>query len=141
MPRNRLTDDLRDKSGDIDFREHPVVKFRRIFWALIAMPTLVGLAWWKAVSFNPYTTSFFTKTYIAPTPQFPWEMRVAGWVFVAIGALLLITFAYGMTKKRLRLRECWSELSFSILLVVFGGAFFVAANSAQAHIEHRSMVE
>lgn len=121
--------------------EHPIVKYRRLFWALVLMPTLAAVAWWKAASYNPYTTSFFTKIYIAPSPELPGEMRLAGWVIVTVGALLLVIFMWGLAKKRLRASEGWAEILFALLLVAFGGAFFVAAQSAQFHIDQRTISE
>ncbi len=114
---------------------HPATKLSGLVFAFFMMPFLVVIAWLKAPEFDPYTTSFFTKTYIEPTLDMPGELRIAGWVFIGIGALLMFAAVNGLVKARVRFREIWVVLWVSISIALFGGAFFVAADSAQSRIE------
>lgn len=110
---------------------HPIVAVRRVLMAGVFMPVLVGLAWWKAVQFDPYTTSFFTKTYVAPSPAMPDEFRLFGGVVIVIGALVILAFANGLWRRRVVFREIWLEMLWALQVIAFGGAFFVAADRAE----------
>ena len=117
--------------------EHPAAVIRRILFAGVFMPVLVGVAWWKAADFDPYTSSFFTKTYIEPTLGMPGELRMAGWVFIGVGVLLFAITLYGLLRIRVVLREVAVVIWVAVLFMAFGGAFFVAADSAQEAITAR----
>ena len=69
-----------DAAPTEDQRSHPVKRIAGIVFALVLMPLLVVIGWNKAVQFDPYAMSFFTKTYVEPTPDMPEQIRIAGWV-------------------------------------------------------------
>ncbi len=114
---------------------HPATKASGLVFAYFMMPFLVGIAWWKAGEFDPYTTSFFTKTYVEPSASMPDELRIVGCVLIAIGALLIVSCASGLAKARVTFREIWIVIWIGICVAAFGSAFFVAADSAQDRIE------
>lgn len=114
---------------------HPATKASGLLFALFIMPCLVVIAWMKAPGFDPYSMSFFTKTYVEPSPEMPGELRIAGLVFIGIGSLLLLAGINGLAKARVRLREIWMVLWIGFCIVLFGSAFFVAADSAKDRIE------
>ncbi|MEO1206357.1 MAG: hypothetical protein AAFV45_08490 [Pseudomonadota bacterium] len=103
-------------------------------FAFVVMPAMVGSAWLKAEKFDPYATSFFTKTYVEPTADMPDEMRLAGWVFIGIAAWLSYVGIKGTVKRIGKLRECLVLVWVACLIAAFGGAFFVAADAAQLRI-------
>jgi hypothetical protein len=109
---------------------HPITRASGVLISLVFMPVLVVLAWWKAVQFDPYTMSFFTKTYIEPTPSMPDEFRLFGGIVIGIGALMLAACANGLWRRRVIFREIWMVMWMGLLFIAFGGAFFVAADQA-----------
>ncbi|RGP40289.1 hypothetical protein BPTFM16_00571 [Altererythrobacter insulae] len=119
---------------------HPVVRAFGIFFVCIGLPSLIAIAWWKAVTFDPYTQSFFTKQWVEPTPDMPGQMRIAGWVFIGLGALLAIEPAVIVALEKRKLKQAFLMVWIGGLVSAFGGAFFLAANSAQAKIDERSSV-
>lgn len=120
-----------------DENSRPVVRAARALVGYVFMPVLVGLAWWKALDFDPYSTSFFTKIYIEPTPGMPDEMRIGGWVFIGIGAVLLAALLNGLWRRRVMLRNVWQVGWMGLLLMAFGGSFFLAADRAEVAIALR----
>jgi hypothetical protein len=116
---------------------HPIAAILRLLISTLFMPALVVLAWWKALQFDPYTMSFFTKTYIEPTPDMPDQFRIFGWIIVGIGALLLAALANGLWRRRVVFREIWTAIWMGLLVTAFGGAFFLAANRAEEAIASR----
>jgi hypothetical protein len=116
---------------------HPIAAILRLLISTVFMPALVVLAWWKALQFDPYRTSFFTKTYIEPTLDMPDEFRIAGWVIIGIGALVIAALANGLLRRRVVFREIWTAMWMGLLLAAFGGAFFLAANRAEEAIAAR----
>lgn len=120
---------------------HPATKFFGLAFAFIMMPMLVVIAWINAVEFDPYSTSFFTKVYVEPTHEMPVEMRIAGGVFITIGLLLAGLAISGLAKARVSFREIGVVLWASICIAMLGGAFFVAANSAEERIKQEMMHE
>lgn len=101
---------------------------------LIGMHLTVGAAWWQAIEFDPYTASFFTKTYVEPTPEMPRDMRIIGWICLGVGALIAIGGVQGFRKATAKAIDLLTVIWLAVLIAAFGGAFFVAANSAQARI-------
>jgi hypothetical protein len=114
--------------------DSPLTAVRQIFFGFIVMPTFVVLAWYKAPQFDPYTMSFFTKTFIEPTLDMPGEIRIIGWVMIGIGAWLVYAGGKSIIKRIGSLRERLLVLWIGCLIAAFGGAFFVAANAAQDRI-------
>jgi hypothetical protein len=117
--------------------ESPLTRAVQVFIVGFSMPVLVGLAWWKAPRFDPYTMTFFTRTHVVPTPEMPGEMRIAGWIMIGIGALLLWVTLQGIRKKVHTLRETAMIFLMGLEIAAFGGAFFVAADSAQHRLAER----
>jgi O-antigen/teichoic acid export membrane protein len=111
--------------------DSPLITAVQVFFVGVFMPLLVGLAWWQAPQFDPYTMKFFTRTHVAPTPDMPDEMRIIGWIMIGIGALLLWVTFQGIRKKVHNLRETTMILVMGIEIAAFGGAFFVAADAAR----------
>jgi hypothetical protein len=113
--------------------------FRKMFFVGIVLPTLVALAWWKAPQFDPLATSFFTRSYIEATTEMPGEMRIVGWVFIGIGGLLGWVALQGVRRAVHTRGETAILALLALEVAAFGGAFFVAADSAQERIaeEHR----
>ena len=103
-------------------------------FGLLIVGTMAAIAWWKAPQFDPYTTSFFTKTYIAPSASMPNELRLAGAVIIGLGALVGLAMVRGVAKARVTLRESLAAGVCAALVMAIGGAFFVAAHSAQVRI-------
>ncbi len=116
---------------------HPIAQTARLLIAIVFMPALVILAWSKAAQFDPYTMSFFTKTYIAPTADMPFQFRMAGLVFVGVGALLLALSAYGLWRGRVVFREIWMMVWMGLMFAAFGGSFFLTADRAEKAISAR----
>jgi hypothetical protein len=116
---------------------HPIAALSRILIATVCMPALVVLAWWKAADFDPYAMSFFTKTYIAPTPSMPGEMRIFARIVIGSGIFLLAALANGLWRGRVTFREIWMAMWMGLLVMAFGGAFFVAADNAEEAIAAR----
>lgn len=106
----------------------------QILICLVFMPALVWAAWSKAWQFDPYTMSFFTKIYVAPTPEMPGELRIAGWVMIVIAALPGYPGIIGIVKRIGKLRHSLMLLWLACLIAAFGGSFFIAADAAQVRI-------
>lgn len=104
-------------------------------FGLLIVGTLAALAWWKAPQFDPYAMSFFTKQYIAPYPEMPRELRIGGAVFAAIGGVVMLAGFKTIWRRQLKWREAGVGIFGAFLVILFGAAFFVAANSAERHIE------
>jgi hypothetical protein len=113
---------------------HPIAAMLRLLISTVFMPALVVLAWWRAEQFDPYTMSFFTKTYIEPTPDMPDEFRIFGWIIIGIGALVLAAMANGLWRKRVVFREIRMAIWMGFLIAAFGGSFFLAANRSESAI-------
>lgn len=109
----------------------------QILIAFVFLPALTWAAWNKAWQFDPYTMSFFTKTYVAPYPEMPGELRIAGWVVIALAALPGYAGLKGVVKRIGRRRDSMLLVWVGCLIAGFGSAFFVAADSAQARIAER----
>ncbi len=114
--------------------DSPLTTVMQIVFAFVVMPVLLGSAWLKAWQFDPYTMSFFTKTYVVPTLDMPGEMRIAGWVMIGIAALLGYVGVKGIAKRIGKVRDCLLLLWVACLIAGFGGAFFIAADAAQVRI-------
>lgn len=114
---------------------HPVKRTAGIVFALVLMPLLVILAWNKAGQFDPYTMSFFTKTYVEPTPDMPEQMRIGGWVMIGLGALVGYAAINAMLKGVGTVGERLMTLWAAALVALFGASFFVAADAAKERIE------
>lgn len=114
--------------------DSPLTTVMQSVFAFVVMPVMVGSAWLKAEQFDPYATSFFTKTYVEPTADMPDEMRLAGWVFIGIAVWLGYVGIKGIAKRIGKLRECLVLVWVACLIAAFGGAFFVAAGAAQVRI-------
>jgi hypothetical protein len=124
-------------SGSPKFKRMPVRPSNTLMQIAIGcffMPALVWAAWSKAWQFDPYTMSFFTKTYVAPTPDMPGELRIAGWVLIVIALLPGYAGFKGMMKRIGKIWENLLLLWFGCLIAAFGGAFFIAADAAQVRI-------
>ncbi len=106
----------------------------QIVFAFFVLPALVVTAWWKAWQFDPYTMRFFSKTYVAPTPEMPEEMRFVGWVLVVIGGIVGYAGVRGIVKRIGKLHMSVLVLWVGCLVAGFGGAFFVAADAAHVRI-------
>jgi len=107
----------------------------QVAWVGFMMPVLIGIAWWHAPKFDPYTMSFFTKTYVEPTPEMPRDFRIFGGIVVGLGAMLGWATLQGIRKKVHSLRDTMLVGLMALEITVFGGAFFVAADAAQTQIE------
>ena len=116
---------------------HPIATAARTLIAAVFMPTLVVVAWWKASRFDPYTMAFFTKTYIEPTADMPGEFRIFGAVVIGIGALVIAALVNGLVRGRVVLREIWMAMLMGVMIMAFGGAFFLAADRAADAIAAR----
>ncbi|MEL7189319.1 MAG: hypothetical protein AAGK17_07185 [Pseudomonadota bacterium] len=114
---------------------HPITSAFGILFAVVGLPLLVFLAWQKAAAFDPFSQSFFTKEYIEPTADMPREIRIGGWVFIAIGVLLALEPAIAAVRGKLKAKHALLMLWLGALVATFGGAFFAAADSAQLRIE------
>ena len=101
---------------------------------LLMVGTMAAIAWWKALQFDPYTMSFFTKKYIAPSASMPNELRLAGAVIIGLGALVGWLTVRAVAKSRVAARDAWVAGAGAALVTAIGGAFFVAAHSAQIRI-------
>ena len=109
----------------------------RWFFVWIGMPGLAILGLTNAANFDPYTDSFFTKTYIAPYPDMPFELHAAGWVFVGIG-LVIATFALrARWLFRVTTVGALKAIWFALWVGAFGGAFHLAAVQAQKAMDER----
>lgn len=108
-------------------REHPAAAIRRVLLACVLMPLLVAVAWWKALHFDPFTTSFFTRTYVAPSAETSSALRVFGAVVIAVGLLVAASLAVGLYRKRVVFREVRLALFLAWQVLAFGAAFFAAA--------------
>lgn len=101
---------------------------------LVIVGTMAAIAWWKAPQFDPYTMSFFTKTHIAPSESMPNELRLAGAVIIGLGALVGLVMVRAVAKARVAARDSLAAGVGAALVMVMGGAFFAAANSAEVRI-------
>lgn len=106
-------------------------------FGLVIVGTLAAVAWWKAPHFDPYAMGFFTKEYVVPYPEMPRDLRIGGAVFAAIGGLIMLAGFKTIWRRQLTWREAGAGLFGSALVILFGSAFFVAANSAERHIAHQ----
>lgn len=106
---------------------------REIF-GLLVVGTMAAIAWWKAPQFDPYTMSFFTKTHIAPSADMPNELRMAGAVIIALGLLVAWVTVRAVVKARIAARDGLVAGVGAVLVMAMGGAFFMAAHSAQVRI-------
>lgn len=118
----------------ISMSDRPSTTLMQIAICFVFMPALVWAAWSKAWKFDPYTMSFFTKTDVAPTPDMPGELRIAGWVMIGIALLPGYAGFKGVMKRIGKLWESLLLLWFGCLIAGFGSAFFIAADSAQVRI-------
>ena len=109
----------------------------RELFGLMIVGTLAAIALWKAPQFDPYTMSFFTKQYIAPDPNMPRDLRLGGAVFAAIGGVIMLLGFKTIWRRQLTWREAGIGLLGSALVIIFGSAFFIAANSAERHMEQK----
>ena len=114
---------------------HPIVRVFGVFFAFIGLPLLVFLAWQKAPIFDPFSQSFFTKVYVEPTPGMPGEIRIGGWIFVAMGALLALEPVVVAILGKMKWKHALLMIWLGALVAAFGGAFFVAADSAELRIK------
>ncbi|MCP1337814.1 hypothetical protein [Futiania mangrovi] len=112
----------------------PLTTAMQLAIGFVFLPSLVWSAWSKAWQFDPYTMSYFTKTYVVPTPEMPDELRIAGLVMFLIAALPGYAGIKGIVKRIGKLRENLLLLWVGCLIAAFGGAFFVAAETAQVRI-------
>lgn len=133
----------RDPDAAVYVRDsnHPATKFMGRLFAFLFMPLLVVAAWWKAQDFDPYTSSFFTKEYVEPTASYVTELRIGGAVIVVLGIGLVLAAVNGVRKKRVAWKEIWIVPWCGVLIALFGGAFFIAANASQERIEQEMAVE
>lgn len=118
--------------------ESPLRRLTQVAIVFVALPTLVTLAWLNAGQFDPYTDSYFTKTYVEPTPEMPGEMRIAGLVLAGIGGLVALAGLSGLRKAGNSRKAALLVLLLGGEVMAFGGAFFVAAGSAEDRIALRS---
>lgn len=109
----------------------------RWFFMWIGLPGLAILGWINAANFNPYTDSFFTKTYIAPYPEMPFELRAAGWVFIAIGLIISTLALRARWLSRVTTTGALKAIWFALWVGAFGGAFHFAAVHAQEAMDER----
>ena len=121
----------------IRMSDSPLTTVMQILFAFGFLPFLVWAAWSKAWLFDPYTMSFFTQTYVAPTPGMPGELRIAGWVMIAIAALPGYAGIKGIAKRIGKLRDSLLLVWVGCLIAGFGGAFFIAAEAAQVRITQK----
>lgn len=112
----------------------PLTTVMQVLFAFVVMPVMAWSAWSKAWQFDPYTTSFFTKTYVEPTAGMPDELRIAGCIMIAIAAWLGYVGIKGIAKRIGKLRETLMMVWVACLIAAFGGAFFIAADAAQVRI-------
>ena len=102
----------------------------RLFFAFFLFPAVVAAAWVKAVRFDPYAMSFFTREYIAPTPEMPGEIRLFGWIVIGIGAVLALAACRAGAKGLVPWRDAGLTLWVCALVAALGGAFHLAADRA-----------
>lgn len=114
--------------------DRPLHTAMQIAIGFVFLPVLVWAAWSKAWQFDPYTMSYFTKTYVAPSPEMPGELRMAGWVMIALAALTGYASIKAIVKRIGKLWESLLLLWVACLIAAFGSAFFIAADSAQLRI-------
>lgn len=114
--------------------DSPLTTVMQILIAFVFLPLLVWAGWSKAWQFDPYTMSFFTKTYVAPYPGMPGELRIAGCVMIAIAALPGYAGLKGIVKRIGKFRDSLLLLWVGCLIAGFGGSFFIAADTAQVRI-------
>lgn len=122
-------------------KTHPIRQAWGLFFGFVGLPVLVAIAWYQAPQFDPYSEIFFSRFYVEPSPEMPGEMRIAGWVFVGLGALLAIEPILVALFGRLKWRHVPLMLWLGAWVAAFGGAFFVAADTAEAAIERETRVE
>ncbi len=122
-------------------KQHPIALAWGLFFGFIGLPVLVALAWWKAPQFDPYSQIFFTRFYVEPTPEMPGEMRIMGWVFAGLGGLLIFEPIVVALFGRLKWRQVALMIWLGGWIAAFGGAFFVAADTAETRIEQEMRVE
>lgn len=101
---------------------------------LIVLPLIVFSGWQKAKDFDPYSDSFFTKTYVEPTDEMPDEMRFVGWIMVGIGGLVAYAGVSGLRKPELSKGMSLLILLLGLEVMAFGGTFFAAARSVEDKI-------
>ena len=118
----------------VRMKEGPLATVMQVAFAFVVMPIMVWAAWSKAWQFDPYTMSFFTKTYVVPSPGMPGELRIVGWVMIAVAALPGYAGYVGFVKRIGKLRENLLLLWIGCLIAAFGGSFFIAADAAQVRI-------
>lgn len=120
---------------------HPLTRAMQWLLVLFFFPGLAFVSWQKAWQFDPYTMSFFTKTYVEPSPEMPGELRIVGWIMIGIGLLV----AYAGVKGMVRRIGAWIDslmlLWIGVMVGLFGGSFFIAANAAQERIEQETAGE
>lgn len=114
--------------------DSPILMFRKMFFVGIVLPTTIAFAWWKAPQFDPFTTRFFTRSYIEPTAEMPGDLRVLGWVLISLGGLLGWVTLQGVRRAVHTRGETAILALLALEVAVFGGAFFVAADSAEERI-------
>ncbi len=71
----------------------------------------------------------------------PGEMRIMGWIFVGLGALLIVEPIVVAFLGRLKWRHVALMIWLGAWVAAFGGAFFVAADTVEARIEQEMGVE
>ncbi len=130
-----------DGIGVLNNKQHPLSRIWGVFFGAIGLPVLVAIAWYQAPQFDPYSEIFFSRFYVTPSPQMPGEMRIVGWVFVGLGALLAVEPIIAAFLGRLKWRHVALMIWLGAWVAAFGGAFFVAADSAAAKIEQEMGVE
>lgn len=120
---------------------HPFVRAMQWFVVLFFFPALAAVAWIKAPGFDPYTMSFFTKTYVEPTHDMPGDIRIVGWIMIGIGAIVAYAGLKGVVKRIGKWLDNAMLLWIGMLVVAFGASFFAAADSAQERIEQETAGE
>ena len=104
-------------------------------FGLVIVGALAVIAWWNALRFDPYTMSFFTRQYIAPDPDMPRDLMIFGAVLAAIGGLVMLAGLKRIWRRQLTWYQAGVGMFGAFLVILFGAAFFVAADSAERHIE------